>query len=106
MPPKKDAHDLQEGDEVSWKWGSNHPSGTVKEVVDGDAEVTTKRGSKVSKDGDKSNPAVKLDTGKSDAVKSVSTTATNADRIRRAILTLCFLPLSQKAKEIDGVKPA
>lgn len=72
MPPKKDAHDLKEGDEVSWKWGSNHPSGTVKEVVDGDAEVTTKRGSKVSKEGDESNPAVKLDTGKSDAVKSVS----------------------------------
>ncbi|CAO1625792.1 unnamed protein product [Jaminaea pallidilutea] len=68
----KDAHDLNEGDKVSWKWGAGNPSGTVKDVVDGKAEVTTKRGNKIHKQGEEDNPAVKLNTGSSDAVKLAS----------------------------------
>ncbi|CAO1630214.1 unnamed protein product [Parajaminaea phylloscopi] len=77
--PNKDPHDLKEGDKVSWNWGNGNPSGTVKEVVDDTAEVKTKRGNTVKKDGDEENPAIVLDTGKSDAVK--------------------------RANEINGVKP-
>lgn len=72
MPPKKtDPHSLSAGDEVSWKWGQGHPTGDVKDVVDGKAEVTTKRGNKISKEGSKDDPAVVLNTGQSDAVKKV-----------------------------------
>lgn len=56
---------------MSWKWGQGHPSGTVKDVVDDTAEVKTKRGNTVKKDGDEENPAVVLNTGQSDAVKKV-----------------------------------
>lgn len=56
----------------SWKWGAGNPSGTVKDVVDGKAEVTTKRGNKIHKQGEEDNPAVKLNTGSSDAVKLAS----------------------------------
>ena len=59
MPPKKEAQDLSKGDEVSWKWGSGHPKGEVLDVVDdGTAEVTTKRGSKLTKEGTEDDPAV------------------------------------------------
>lgn len=67
-----DPHKLKEGDEVSWKWGQGHPTGEVKDVVDGTAEVKTKRGNTVKKDGDEENPAVVLNTGQSDAIKKVS----------------------------------
>lgn len=68
----QDPHDLKKGDEVSWKWGQGHPTGEVKEVVDGEAKVTTKRGNEIKKDGTKENPAVVLNTGQSDAIKKVS----------------------------------
>ena len=29
-----DPQDLQNGDEVSWKWGAGHPKGEVKDVVE------------------------------------------------------------------------
>ncbi|PWY99802.1 hypothetical protein BCV70DRAFT_161772 [Testicularia cyperi] len=77
---KQDPHSLSKGDEVSWKWGSQHPSGTVKEVNDSHTEVETKKGSTISKDGSKKNPAVVIETANgNNAVKSAS--------------------------EIDGVKP-
>ncbi|SPO44890.1 uncharacterized protein PSANT_02576 [Moesziomyces antarcticus] len=74
---KKDAHNLSEGDEVSWKWGSQHPSGTVKEVVDGEAQAKTKKGSTITKDGSKDDPAVVIETANG----------------------------NNAASEIDGVKP-
>lgn len=71
---KSDPHDLSKGDEVSWKWGSQHPSGTVKDVKDDGAEVKTKKGSTISKDGSKEDPAVVIETSNgNNAVKNVST---------------------------------
>ncbi|EPQ29473.1 uncharacterized protein PFL1_03228 [Pseudozyma flocculosa PF-1] len=75
-----DPHELSEGDKVSWKWGQGHPKGEVKDVVDGKAEVKTKRGNTVTKNGDDEDPAVVIHTESgSDAIK--------------------------KASELDGVKP-
>lgn len=54
------AHDLEKGDEVSWKWGAGQPTGTVEDVVDGDASITTNKGNSVSRHGDEENPAVKI----------------------------------------------
>jgi hypothetical protein len=69
---------LDAGDKVSWKWGAGQPSGTVEEVVEGDASITTKKGNSVSRHGgeqsrealwddrtlillvDEDNPAVKI----------------------------------------------
>ncbi|KAJ1020664.1 hypothetical protein NDA16_004057 [Ustilago loliicola] len=77
---KSDPHDLSKGDKVSWSWGSQHPSGTVKDVKDDGAEVKTKKGSTISKDGSKEDPAVVIETANgNNAVKNAS--------------------------EIDGVKP-
>ncbi|SNX84658.1 uncharacterized protein MEPE_03367 [Melanopsichium pennsylvanicum] len=77
---KSDAHDLSKGDKVSWSWGSQHPSGTVKDVKDDGAQVKTKKGSTISKDGSKDDPAVVIETSNgNNAVKNAS--------------------------EIDGVKP-
>lgn len=77
---KSDPHDLSKGDDVSWKWGSQHPKGTVKEVQDDGAEAQTKKGSTISKDGSKKDPAVVIETSNgNNAVKNAS--------------------------EIDGVKP-
>lgn len=70
---KSDAHDLSKGDKVSWSWGSQHPSGTVKDVKDGDAEVKTKKGSTISKDGSKQDPVVVIETANgNNAAKNVS----------------------------------
>jgi len=69
----KPAQDLNEGDEVSWKWGSGHPKGTVKDVVEDEATITTKRGNEVSRQGDEDNPAVVLEAKSgSDAIKLAS----------------------------------
>ncbi len=54
----QDPHDLQKGDEVSWKWGAGHPKGTVEEVVDGEATAETKRGNEIKKNGSEDDPAV------------------------------------------------
>ncbi|CCF49702.1 hypothetical protein NDA11_004762 [Ustilago hordei] len=77
---KSDAHDLSKGYKVSWSWGSQHPFGTVKDVKDDGAEAETKKGSTISKDGSKEDPAVVIETANgNNAVKNAS--------------------------EIDGVKP-
>ncbi|KAL7924750.1 hypothetical protein ACQKWADRAFT_310937 [Trichoderma austrokoningii] len=60
---------LEKGDTVSWNWGQGQPQGTVKEVNPGETTIETKKGSQVSRKGDEEDPAVVLDTGKSDAVK-------------------------------------
>ncbi|TQV94562.1 DNA-binding protein [Cordyceps javanica] len=58
------------GETVSWNWGNGQPEGKVLDVKEEKATITTKRGSKVSRDGSEKDPAVILDTGKSKAIKS------------------------------------
>ncbi|EJT75036.1 hypothetical protein GGTG_08874 [Gaeumannomyces tritici R3-111a-1] len=59
----------EKGDAVSWKWGAGHPQGTVLDVKQDKATITTKNGNKVSRDGTEDDPAVVLDAGSSKAVK-------------------------------------
>ncbi|KAM3499811.1 hypothetical protein MY10362_006960 [Beauveria mimosiformis] len=58
------------GETVSWNWGNGQPKGKVLDVKENKATITTKRGNKVSRDGDENDPAVILDTGKSKAIKA------------------------------------
>ncbi|TKY86491.1 hypothetical protein EX895_004640 [Sporisorium graminicola] len=70
---KSNPHNLQKGDDVTWKWGSQHPQGTVKDVKDDGAEVKTKKGSTISKDGSSDDPAVVIETSNgNNAVKNAS----------------------------------
>lgn len=39
------------GSALSWNWGNGQPSGTVEEVVEGDAKVTTNKGNEVTRKG-------------------------------------------------------
>ncbi|OTA07191.1 hypothetical protein A9Z42_0080690 [Trichoderma parareesei] len=59
----------KEGDTVSWNWGQGQPEGKVKDVNPDETTVQTKKGSKVTRKGNEEDPAVVLDTGKTDAVK-------------------------------------
>ncbi|TFB07503.1 hypothetical protein CCMA1212_000633 [Trichoderma ghanense] len=59
----------KEGDTVSWNWGQGQPEGKVKKVNPDETTVQTKKGSKVTRKGDEEDPAVVLDTGKTEAVK-------------------------------------
>lgn len=62
------------------------------------AEVTTKRGNKVTRDGDEDNPAIIIKAASgSDAIKKVSRLLA----VRRAD----FSHLTSQASEVDGVKP-
>lgn len=45
---KKAPEDLQEGDTVSWNWGTSHPKGNVKAVYEEEASIKSKNGNKVS----------------------------------------------------------
>ncbi|KAF7794145.1 hypothetical protein EIP86_005276 [Pleurotus ostreatoroseus] len=77
---------IHEGQEVSWKWGSGNPSGTVAEVVsEGKAEVTSNKvgtvccmasqgsprlqGHTVSRNAKEGDPAVKITRKGNDVVK-------------------------------------
>ncbi|KAG6893885.1 hypothetical protein C0992_008291 [Termitomyces sp. T32_za158] len=63
---------LQEGDEVSWKWGTSEPTGTVAEMkTEGKLEIETK-GKLVHKNADPSNPAVHVERSGNDVVKRAS----------------------------------
>ncbi|GAO47690.1 hypothetical protein G7K_1889-t1 [Saitoella complicata NRRL Y-17804] len=55
--------DIKEGDDVAWKWGSGHPSGTVAEVsTDPDGlTITSQKGNKIHKKGSDDNPAVHVE---------------------------------------------
>ncbi|PTB44147.1 uncharacterized protein TrAFT101_002704 [Trichoderma asperellum] len=66
---EKEAKGPEKGDTVSWNWGQGQPEGTVKEVNPGEATIETKKGNEVSRKGKEEDPAVVIDTGKSDAVK-------------------------------------
>ncbi|KIM27653.1 hypothetical protein M408DRAFT_24313 [Serendipita vermifera MAFF 305830] len=65
--------DLQEGDKVSWNWGSSHPSGTVKAVYEEEASITSKNGNKITRKGDEENPAVEIvQSNKNSVIKRAS----------------------------------
>ena len=69
----KDPHSLKEGQEVAWKWGSQKPTGTVKEVRDEDTQVKTKKGSTITKSGSKDDPVIVAETSNGNvAAKNVS----------------------------------
>ncbi|ROT38964.1 DNA-binding protein [Sodiomyces alkalinus F11] len=57
------------GDIVSWKWGQGHPEGKVLDVKEEKATITTKKGNKVSRNGNPEDPAVVIETHGSKAVK-------------------------------------
>ncbi|KAL6875065.1 hypothetical protein J3F83DRAFT_729731 [Trichoderma novae-zelandiae] len=59
----------KEGETVSWNWGQGQPEGKVKEVNPDTTTIQTKKGNKVTRKGDEEDPAVVLDTGKTEAVK-------------------------------------
>ena len=85
---------FSKGDEISWKWGSQHPSGPVKEVKDDGAQVKTKKGSTISKDASKDNPAIVIETASgNNAVKKVSFTfVALRRRLKRQRLCLTTVP--------------
>ncbi|TCD67837.1 hypothetical protein EIP91_011899 [Steccherinum ochraceum] len=62
---------LEEGQEVSWKWGSGNPSGKVAEIVtEGKAEVTSNKGNTIHKNArGEDDPAVKITRKGNDVVK-------------------------------------
>uniref|UniRef100_V5EZT0 Hypervirulence associated protein TUDOR domain-containing protein n=1 Tax=Kalmanozyma brasiliensis (strain GHG001) TaxID=1365824 RepID=V5EZT0_KALBG len=83
---KSDPQDLSKGDEVSWKWGSQHPKGTVESVEEGGAEVKTKKGSTISKDGSADDPAIVIKTQNDNkAVKSAQGEAAEAEKLAKEL---------------------
>ncbi|KAI0922337.1 hypothetical protein AcW1_003189 [Taiwanofungus camphoratus] len=64
------ADKLEEGQEVSWRWGGGNPSGKVAEIVDdGKASVTSNKGNTVSRTAREGDPAVKITRKGNDVVK-------------------------------------
>ncbi|KAM6492298.1 hypothetical protein JOM56_012022, partial [Amanita muscaria] len=64
--------DIQVGDEVSWNWGGEHPTGVVKEMkTTGKLEIESK-GKLVHKNADEDNPAVHVEREGNDVVKRAS----------------------------------
>merc|ERR1712098_1027677 len=63
---------VQEGDKVSWSWGSGQPSGTAAEVKAGDVTVVSHRGNEITKHGEEGNPAVHVERSGNDVVKKAS----------------------------------
>jgi hypothetical protein len=58
---------------VTWNWGSGQPGGTVAETKkEGELAITSKRGNKVKKNADPSNPAVRVERSGNDVVKRAS----------------------------------
>lgn len=57
---------------MSWNWNSNQPSGTVGEVKADEVTVINHRGNQISKTGDESNPAVRIEQSGNDVVKKAS----------------------------------
>ncbi|KAK5995462.1 Target of rapamycin complex 2 subunit AVO2 [Cladobotryum mycophilum] len=79
----------EKGDTVSWNWGQGQPEGKVVDVRPEKTTIETKNGNEVSRNGKPEDPAVVLDTGKSEAIKlSHELNETEIDpsiRLRRAI---------------------
>ena len=61
---------IQEGQDVSWKWGGGNAEGQVAEIVEeGTAEVTSKKGNTVTRHAREGDPAVKISRSGNDVVK-------------------------------------
>ncbi|KOS17766.1 hypothetical protein ESCO_002771 [Escovopsis weberi] len=59
----------QKGQTVSWNWAGGQPEGKVLDVKGEETSIQTKRGNEVTRKGNPDDPAVVLDTGKSQALK-------------------------------------
>merc|ERR1711939_1048954 len=70
--PTMSGDKVQEGDKVSWSWGSGQPSGTAAEVKAGDVTVVSHRGNEITKHGEEGNPAVHVERSGNDVVKKAS----------------------------------
>ncbi|UPX14560.1 uncharacterized protein EKO05_0005038 [Ascochyta rabiei] len=64
---------IQEGDKVSWSWGSGQPGGKVAEVKEqGEIAIESNRGNTIKKNADPENPAVHIERSGNDVVKRAS----------------------------------
>merc|ERR1712093_105219 len=70
--PTMSGDKVQEGDKVSWSWGSGQPSGTAAEVKAGDVTVVSHRGNEITKHGEEGNPAVHVERSGNDVVEKAS----------------------------------
>lgn len=58
---------------VSWNWGAGQPGGTVAETKkEGEIAITSKRGNKIKKNAEPSDPAVHVERSGNDVVKRAS----------------------------------
>ncbi|KAG0703395.1 hypothetical protein DFH29DRAFT_803547 [Suillus ampliporus] len=61
---------IEEGQEVSWRWGGGNASGKVDEIVEeGQAKVTSNKGNTVTRIARAGDPAVKITRQGNDVVK-------------------------------------
>ncbi|KAG1728379.1 uncharacterized protein EDB91DRAFT_1060578 [Suillus paluster] len=61
---------IEEGQEVSWRWGGGNASGKVDEIVEeGKAKVTSNKGNTVTRIARTGDPAVKITREGNDVVK-------------------------------------
>jgi len=61
---------LDEGQDVSWRWGGGNASGKVADIVtEGKAEVTSNKGNTVTRNARDGDPAVKITRSGNDVVK-------------------------------------
>ncbi|KAI0719923.1 hypothetical protein C8Q72DRAFT_788531 [Fomitopsis betulina] len=61
---------LQEGQDVSWRWGSGNVEGKVAEIVEeGKAQVTSNKGNTITRNARDGDPAVKIARKGNDVVK-------------------------------------
>ncbi|KAK4997016.1 hypothetical protein LTR66_003506 [Elasticomyces elasticus] len=62
--------EIKKGDEVSWNWGSGHPSGTVGEIAkEGELSIKSNKGNTIKKNADPEDPAVHIERAGNDVVK-------------------------------------
>ncbi|KAJ8111899.1 hypothetical protein OPT61_g5616 [Boeremia exigua] len=65
--------EIQQGDKVSWNWGSGQPGGKVAEVKEqGEIAIESNRGNTIKKNAEPENPAVHIERSGNDVVKRAS----------------------------------
>lgn len=64
--------DVNKGDHVAWKWGGGMAEGHVQEVSTDKMTRETKKGVEVTRNGDKSNPALYIERDGNNVVKKQS----------------------------------
>ncbi|EIM84734.1 uncharacterized protein STEHIDRAFT_158450 [Stereum hirsutum FP-91666 SS1] len=64
------ADKLEEGQDVTWKWGGGQASGKVAEIAEeGKAQVTSNKGNTITRNAKEGDPAVKISRDGNDVVK-------------------------------------